>query len=782
MNFFGTSLRYRRKTKQILKLQPKYEQMGDEELRNQTVLFRERLANGASIRSLLVEAYAVVCEVAARVLHMRPFPVQVLGAVAMEYNNIVEMKTGEGKTLTAIMPMYLHGLTGRGNFLITANDYLANRDAEQMGKVYRWLGLTVKAGVPLPGHESEERDRHEIYGSDIVYTTNSALGFDYLYDNLAANPDEQYLRQFNFALIDEADAILLDNAQTPLIISGIPRVHSNFYESADRMITMLNEDVDYKRSDDRKSVWFTPEGIARMEHYFGVDDLLSKEWYELYRHLVLALKAHFIYKRDRDYVVDNGEVVLVDRDNGRELINMKMQSGQHQAVEAKEHVKVTDEMLTMASVTYQNLFRMFGQLAGMTGTAKTDAAEFMEVYRLAVFQVATNKPMIRKDLPDRRYIAQTPKLLASLQTVREAYEAKRPILIETGSLSLSNLYSRLLLRERIPHSLLNAQSAAKEAKIVAEAGQLGAVTVATSMAGRGTDIKLGKGVREKGGLLVLGTERMANRRVDNQLRGRAGRQGDPGTSVFYTSLEDRIVVQNGPKWVRRYAYQHANDVQQKIRPHSRLRKVVDHAQDQLSNSGRSARFSTLQYGEVFRSQRDSVYRTRDEIMKASSFDRLINGVFKHVATDYVKEHRNGDMAEFLDFVYTNIDQDFLPQPVIDHPEKMKDPDFILGLMMTKLEEKRAALSDETQWHYFQRVTLLKTIDMAWIKQVDNLQALQAVTMNRSTNGRNPLYEYQKETRRTFNKMKQFMNVGIARNLLESNLVFNEDGTVQIQFP
>lgn len=484
MNFFGTSLRYRRKTKQILKLQPKYEQMGDEELRNQTVLFRERLANGASIRSLLVEAYAVVCEVAARVLHMRPFPVQVLGAVAMEYNNIVEMKTGEGKTLTAIMPMYLHGLTGRGNFLITANDYLANRDAEQMGKVYRWLGLTVKAGVPLPGHESEERDRHEIYGSDIVYTTNSALGFDYLYDNLAANPDEQYLRQFNFALIDEADAILLDNAQTPLIISGIPRVHSNFYESADRMITMLNEDVDYKRSDDRKSVWFTPEGIARMEHYFGVDDLLSKEWYELYRHLVLALKAHFIYKRDRDYVVDNGEVVLVDRDNGRELINMKMQSGQHQAVEAKEHVKVTDEMLTMASVTYQNLFRMFGQLAGMTGTAKTDAAEFMEVYRLAVFQVATNKPMIRKDLPDRRYIAQTPKLLASLQTVREAYEAKRPILIETGSLSLSNLYSRLLLRERIPHSLLNAQSAAKEAKIVAEAGQLGAVTVATSMAGR----------------------------------------------------------------------------------------------------------------------------------------------------------------------------------------------------------------------------------------------------------------------------------------------------------
>lgn len=527
MNFWGSSYRYHKKTKQILKLQAKYKNMGDEELRHQTVIFRQRLEKGATLRSLLVEAYAVACEATERVLQMRPFPVQVLGAVAMEYNNIVEMKTGEGKTLTAAMPMYLHGLTGSGNFLITANGYLANRDAEQMGKVYRWLGLTIASGVPAPGHDGEDRDRKQIYRSDIVYTTNTSLGFDYLFDNLASNPEEQYLRHLNFALIDEADAILLDSAQTPLIIAGIPRVHSNYYKSAERMITMLEEKEDYKLSDDRKSVWFTPEGIARMQHFFGVDDLLGKKWYELYRHLVLALKAHFVYKRDRDYVVDHDEVLLVDRDNGRELIGMKIQGGQHQAIEAKEYVKITDEMRTMASVTYQNLFRMFGKLAGMTGTAATDSAEFMEVYRLAVFQVPTNKPMIRKDLPDERYIAQTPKLIASLKTVHQAYEAKRPILIETGSLSLSNLYSRLLLREKIPHSLLNARSASKEARIVAEAGQLGAVIVATSMAGRGTDIKLGEGVKEKGGLLVLGTERMANRRVDNQLRGRAGRQGEP---------------------------------------------------------------------------------------------------------------------------------------------------------------------------------------------------------------------------------------------------------------
>lgn len=436
----------------------------------------------------------------------------------------------------------------------------------------------------------------------------------------------------------------------------------------------------------------------------------------------------------------------------------------------------------MASVTYQNLFRMFGQLAGMTGTAATDSAEFMEVYRLAVFQVPTNKPMIRKDLPDERYIAQTPKLIASLKTVHQAYEAKRPILIETGSLSLSNLYSRLLLREKIPHSLLNARSASKEARIVAEAGQLGAVTVATSMAGRGTDIKLGEGVKEKGGLLVLGTERMANRRVDNQLRGRAGRQGEPGSSIFYTSLEDRIVIQNAPKWVRRYTYKHAHDEHQQLGKHGRFRKVIDRAQDQVSNTGRSARFSTLQYGEVFRVQRDTVYETRDEIMVAPALDNLIAGVFRHVAEQYVKEHRNGDISDFLDFVYTNIDRDFLPKLVADNPERMVDVDYIQSLMKDQLNQKRAVLQDDDQWHYFQRVTVLKTIDTAWIDQVDNLQALQAVTMNRSTNGRDPLYEYQKETRRTFGKMKQAMNVGIARNLLCSDLVFNEDGTIEIQFP
>ncbi|WP_041168853.1 accessory Sec system translocase SecA2 [Lacticaseibacillus paracasei] len=782
MNFFGSSYRYHKKTKQILKLEATYKKMGDEELRHQTVLFRECLQNGASLRSLLVEAYAVVREATSRVLKMRPFPVQVLGAVAMEYNNIVEMKTGEGKTLTATMPMYLHGLTGPGNFLITTNGYLANRDAEQMGKVYRWLGLTVKAGVPEPGHEGEDRDREKIYQADIVYTTNSSLGFDYLFDNLAADPSDQYLRKLNFALIDEADAVLLDSAQTPLIIAGIPRVHSNFYGSAERMITMLREKEDYELSVDRKSVWFTPEGIERMQHYFGVDDLLGKKWYELYRHLVLALKAHFIYKRDRDYVVDHNEVLLVDLDNGRELIGMKMQGGQHQAIEAKEHVPVTDEMRTMASVTYQNLFRMFGQLAGMTGTAATDAAEFMEVYRLAVYQVATNKKMIRRDLPDELYITQAAKLIASLNTVREAHQNQQPLLIETGSLSLSNLYSRLLLREKIPHSLLNARSASKEAKIVAEAGQLGAVTVATSMAGRGTDIKLGKGVKDKGGLLVLGTERMNNKRVDNQLRGRAGRQGDPGSSIFYTSLEDRIVIQNSPKWVRKYAYQHANIKKQHLSRHGRFRKVIDRAQDQVSNNGRSARFSTLQYGEVFRAQRDNVYATRDKIMVAKSLDRVIQGVFKQVGERYVQEHRDGDIPDFLDFVYTNIDRDFLPQAITERPELIHSSTYLVKLMTDQFAKKRAFLTDDKQWHFFHRVTVLKTIDSAWIDQVDNLQALQAVTMNRTSNGRDPLYEYQKETRRTFKKMKQAMNIGITRNLLCSDLVLNPDGSVEIQFP
>lgn len=379
------------------------------------------LQQGEKLRHILPEAYAAICVASDRVLGMRPFDVQMLGAVVVEYNNIAEMKTGEGKTLTSVMPMYLHGLTGPGNYLITANEYLTNRDAKKMGKLYRWMGLTVRSGVAEEGEDPHDRDLERIYKSDIVYTTNSALGFDYLFDNLATTPAKQYIQAFNFALIDEADAVLLDTAQTPLIVSGVPRVQSNYFESADNIVKTLVEDEDYERSDDLKKVWFTPRGIVKMEQFFDIDNLLSAEWADLYRHTLLDLHANYVDKRDRDYVVDDGEIVLIDEENGRELEGMKKQAGMHQALEAKEHVEITEQQRSMASITYQNLFRMFKQLTGMTGTASTDSAEFLEVYNLAVYKVPTNHPNQRIDHPDHLFISNEAKLMASLDVVKDAY-------------------------------------------------------------------------------------------------------------------------------------------------------------------------------------------------------------------------------------------------------------------------------------------------------------------------------------------------------------------------
>ncbi|WDF83071.1 accessory Sec system translocase SecA2 [Lacticaseibacillus pabuli] len=782
MRLTPAGMKYRRITKRVMKRIPYYAAMSDTQLQAQTVALRDRLANGMPLRSLLVDAYALVAEADHRVLGMTPFEVQVLGAVAMEYNNIIEMKTGEGKTLTATMPMYLHGLTGPGNFLITANGYLANRDAEQMGKVYRWLGLSVAAGVAESGDNDDNRDKKAIYAADIVYTTNSGLGFDYLFDNLAATKAEQYLHGFHFAILDEADAILLDDAETPLIVSGVPRVQSNLYGTSDKMIKLLEEDVDYEQSEDKKNVWFTEDGIAHMETFLGVKGLLTPQWADLYRHLLLALRANVLMTAGRSYLVDDGEVKLLDRANGRELPGMKMQAGMHQAVEAKEHVALSQEQRSMASVTYQNLFRMFDQIAGMTGTAKTDADEFLEIYHLAVFAVPTNKPNVRRDERDRMYITNQAKLQASLKMVHEAHDAGRPILIETGSLSLSNLYSRLLLREHLAHNLLNARSSAKEARIVAEAGQPGAITVATSMAGRGTDIRLGEGVAEKGGLLVLGTERMDNPRVDNQLRGRAGRQGDPGESIFYTSLEDTIVQEQAPQRIARYRVKHADRQQQRLSAHGRFRHVIDRAQRKLQASQRNARFETLQYGEVFRIQRDSVYEARDQIMAQDDLTNLINIIFKKATTNFLDAHPHETTGQVLDYVFRYIDADFDTDPMAIRRTRHNVASVLPQLMRDRLANQHAQFKAEDQWHYFLRLALLKAIDNAWIEQVDNLQSLRTITANRNLASHNPIYEYQAEAQRSFGQMKEVLYDKCVENLLQSNFTFMKDGKMHVDFP
>ena len=774
--------KYKRIVSKIMKRTAALREFSDTQLQAQTQVLRDQLAAGASLRHILVEAYATVCEADRRVLGLQPYRVQVLGAVAMEYENIVEMRTGEGKTLTATMPMYLHGLTGPGNFLITANGYLANRDAAEMGRVYEWLGVSVVSGVAPDGDEQNERDKKAIYAADIVYTTNSGLGFDYLFNNLAATEADQYLQGFHFALLDEVDAILLDDAATPLIVSGVPRVQSNLYGSTDKMVKLLVEDEDYKVSEDKKNVWFTEPGIAHMQSFFGVDDLLGPKWADLYRHLILALRANVLMTAGRNYMVTDGEVKLLDRANGRELPGMKMQAGMHQAVEAKEHVKITQEQRSMASVTYQNLFRMFDQLAGMTGTARTDKEEFQEIYHLSVFQVPTNKPTIREDKPDRLFITNQAKLEATLAEVHAAHDAGRPILIETGSLTLSKLYSTLLLREHLAHNLLNARSSAKEARIVAEAGQPGAITVATSMAGRGTDIRLGEGVAEKGGLLVLGTERMDNPRVDNQLRGRAGRQGDPGESRFYTSLEDTIVQEQAPQRIARYRFKHADRPKQELPRHGRFSKVIDHAQRKLQASQRSARFETLQYGEVFRIQRDAVYAERDKIMAATDLSDIIAQVFSHSATNFVAAHPKQTTADVLGYVFRYIDGDFDTDPLAYQRMRGNAAPVLQELMQERLEHQHKQFKAEDQWAYFLRLALLKAIDTSWIEQVDNLQSLRTITANRSLAQHNPIYEYQTEAQRSFGQMKLALYDKCVEYLLQSSFSWQKNGEIQVNFP
>lgn len=783
-----TLRQYQRIADQIRARATELKTLTDEQLQVKTSEFRAKLANGTILNDIMVEAYATVVEADRRILGLTPYDEQILGAVVLQFNNVAEMKTGEGKTLTATMPMYLNGLTGPGNFLITANEYLANRDAETMGQVYRWLGLSVMAGVGQPGQDDDDRDKQTIYHADIVYTTNSALGFDYLLDNLEASPAKKYIQPFRFALLDEVDAILLDMAQTPLIISGAPRAQSNLFQPAETLMSLLRPDVDFEQSDDTKKVWFTPTGIQHMAAYFDVPDILSEHHADLYRHMVLALKAHYLYTRDRDYVVDAGEVVLLDMANGRKLNGMHLEAGLHQAIEAKEHVQLTAPTRSMASITYQNLFRMFPQLAGMTGTAKTDAEELRETYNLDVVVVPTHRPMIRVDHDDLLYTTNEEKIMASLTAVKAAYNEKRPVLIETGSVSMSNLYSRLLLREGIPHNLLNARSAAKEAKIVATAGENGAVTVATSMAGRGTDIRLAPKTVAKGGLLVIGTERMTSARVDNQLRGRAGRQGYPGASIFYVSLEDRVVIENAPKWVKEYRKKEtAAPAGQKPRliRHRRFRRLVARAQQNVTKGQREARFQTLEFDEVFRVQREFIYGVRDQLMAAQNLDDQANQVVQLAVSRFLQQTDSQDMMAVADFILNTIDYSFSPNELVNRRDLMTTArltDYLETMAQTQLTVQQKALGDPGQFLYFQRLAILKALDTAWIEQVDALQQLKSIATQRSAAQHDPVYEYQKEARRTFAKMRADFARQATRNLLLSIFTPQSDGTVEVQYP
>ena len=766
--------------------------LSDADLRKKTQEFKERLAAGETLDDLLPEAYAVVREADKRVLGMFPYDVQVMGAIVLHEGNVAEMATGEGKTLTATMPLYLNALSGQGAMLVTTNTYLALRDAQEMGQVYRFLGLTIEVAVVADETENlTPKQKRLIYQADIVYTTNSALGFDYLIENLAENKDSQYLSPFNYVIIDEIDSILLDSAQVPLVISGAPRVQSNFYGIMDTFITTLKEEEDYHYDDEKNEVWLTSKGILAAESFLDLEHLFSKENQELVRHLNLALRAHKLYKKDKDYVVRQGdkeaEVVLLDRSTGRLLEMTRLQGGQHQAIEAKEHVKLTEETRAMASITYQNLFRLFRKISGMTGTGKVAESEFMETYSMSVIKIPTNQPVIRQDLPDQLYQTLPEKVFASLDEVKHYHAQGNPLLIFTGSVEMSEIYSSLLLREGIAHNLLNANNAAREAQIIAESGQKGAVTVATSMAGRGTDIKLGPGVADLGGLVVIGTERMENRRIDLQIRGRSGRQGDPGISKFFISLEDDLLRKWGPDWLKKFYKDYSTE---EVQQHPvqlgqrRFRRLVAKAQRASESSAKMSRRMTLEYAQCMKIQREITYAERNRLIQAEErIDEEISRVLSQVIHQAAYEQSYETRADLYRFILDHFSYHAERIPYdfdIYSPEKITE--LLQDIAEQELQAKKAYLKSDKLFTHFQRVSVLKAIDENWVEQVDYLQQLKTALSGQHFSMKNPLVEYYQEAYDGFEYMKERMKQQIVKNLLMSELALNPKGEVIMYFP
>ena len=766
--------------------------LSDAELRKKTQEFKERLTAGETLDDLLPEAYAVVREADKRVLGMFPYDVQVMGAIVLHEGNVAEMATGEGKTLTATMPLYLNALSGQGAMLVTTNTYLALRDAQEMGQVYRFLGLTIETAVVADGSGNlTPKQKRLIYQADIVYTTNSALGFDYLIENLAENKDSQYLSPFNYVIIDEIDSILLDSAQVPLVISGAPRVQSNFYGIMDTFITTLKEEEDYHYDDEKNEVWLTSKGILAAESFLDLEHLFSKENQELVRHLNLALRANKLYKKDKDYVVRQGdkeaEVVLLDRSTGRLLEMTRLQGGQHQAIEAKEHVKLTEETRAMASITYQNLFRLFRKISGMTGTGKVVESEFMETYSMSVIKIPTNQPVIRRDLPDQLYQTLPEKVFASLDEVKHYHAQGNPLLIFTGSVEMSEIYSSLLLREGIAHNLLNANNAAREAQIIAESGQKGAVTVATSMAGRGTDIKLGPGVADLGGLVVIGTERMENQRIDLQIRGRSGRQGDPGISKFFISLEDDLLRKWGPDWLKKFYKDYSTE---EVQQHPvqlgqrRFRRLVAKAQRASESSAKMSRRLTLEYAQCMKIQREITYAERNRLIQAEErIDEEISRVLSRVIHQAAYEQSYETRADLYRFILDHFSYHAERIPYdfdIYSPEKIAE--LLQDIAEQELQAKKAYLKSDKLFTHFQRVSVLKAIDENWVEQVDYLQQLKTALSGQHFSMKNPLVEYYQEAYDGFEYMKERMKQQIVKNLLMSELALNPKGEVIMYFP
>jgi preprotein translocase subunit SecA len=750
--------------------------LSDAQLKDKTREFRERLAQGASLDHLLPEAYAAIREADLRVVGKFPYENQVLAAIVMHEGNIAAMRTGEGKSLTATLPLYLNALTGRGAMLVTVNGYLARRDAEEFGPVFEFMGLRLAIGVPEAGTaDFPAREKKDIYAADVIYSTSDKVGFDYLLENLAGTSEEKYLRPFNYVLIDEADAILLDLAQMPLVISGSPRVQSNLYPLADAFVATLREGIEYENDESTGIVNLTEDGIAAGNRFFHVENLYDPEFFQLNRHVNLALRARTRFQPMRDYMVMGGNLVLLSSVTGRLLEGNKLQGGLHQAIEGRESLEITTENRAMASVTYQNLFLMFDKLGGMTGTAKGSEKELLKSYGTEVVEIPTSQPVIRKDEPDVVVATIEEKERLVMDYVEEVRRTGRPILLTTASVKSSVKFSQYLLERGIEHNLLNALSEAKEAAMVREGGRKGAITVATLIAGRGTDIKVEIDAKELGGLVIIGAEKLPNRRVEGQVRGRAGRQGDPGSSRFYASMEDDLFV----KW----GSVKQESVLKKHRSPRAMRHLLDRAQRASEESASGARKLSKDFDIAMARQRDLVYEMRNQIITGEPITpQELWGIAAEVLADAAAAHAWETPGSVMRYIFDNLSY-HLPAgfDTLDTDNRQHVREFLSTMFSRAVQEKVDTLANAEVYARFQNIIFLKAIDVAWIEQVDFLEQLKTVVQDRNMAQHKVEYEYRKEAYFTFEEMKKRINRDIVRLLCLSRIEHGADGGLIIQF-
>lgn len=739
---------------EVFELDDKYKKMTDKQLQGCTNKLKKRLKDGETVDDILPDAFAVAREAAYRVIGEKPFYVQVLGALAIHFGNIAEMKTGEGKTLTCVMPAYLNALTEKGVHVVTVNEYLATRDAEWMGQIYRFLGLTVAVNL----REMSSKEKKEAYNCDILYSTNNELGFDYLRDNMVVNAEDRVQRPLHFAIIDEVDSVLIDEARTPLIISGGVMKSANLYKDADRFVKTLRENEDYTIDEKTKDITLTDQGTEKGEKYFRIVNLYDIEHSALVHHVNQALKANYTMHNDVDYVVQEGKVVIVDQFTGRLMPGRAFSDGLHQAIEAKENVEIEEETKTLATITFQNYFRMYEKLSGMTGTAKTEEEEFRNIYNMYVIEIPTNLPVIRVDAADLIYSTKEEKYKAIIAEIKRRHEKGQPVLVGTIAIETNELLSSMLKKAHIKHEILNAKNHAREAEIIAKAGEKGSVTIATNMAGRGTDIKLGEGVKELGGLCVIGTERHESRRIDNQLRGRSGRQGDPGYSQFFVSFEDELMVRFGTDRFKSILEMAGLDSERNMRSKT-ITRSVETAQKRVEGNNFDARKHLLQYDDVMGKHREIMYARRNEILDNEDVHNYVINTMKELIELLVRRHTNehgvileADCNEIVEYVNENLlNNSNLKLSEILNKEINDIIDVIQSKVLKEYEEKIKELPDEIRKD-FEKAISLQVIDNYWMEHINTMDHLREGVSLRGYANEDPLQAYIREGFELFDKM------------------------------